>query len=54
MIPISFFIFLEFKPWEPREEKTELLKYAKVPRAELKHNRYDKPAREPAKFIEKK
>ena len=51
-------MFLVVKPWEARPERlsekdeTELFKYAKKTKDELKHLRYDRPQREQTKFIE--
>ena len=42
---------VEDKPWEAKPENDELLKYAKIPREQLKHLKYEKPAREQTKFI---
>jgi len=52
-----FELMKDVKPWEPSPlnmEDEELIKLAKRPYHELKHMRYDKAAREQAKFIDAK
>lgn len=47
-------LLIDEKPWESRPEDMGLNNFLKKKRSEIKHIRYDKPIREPAKFIESK
>ena len=51
-----FLFYLVSKPWEdrPYEEDEEAFKYMNKKREEFKYLRYDKPTREPTKFINDK